>query len=570
MKKKIVSIMIFFTLVFTGIVFIPITVSADAVPVIDKYMNESEGELGDVINITIDVEIPEGLTNNWVYDYLPWGFEYVFGSYMINGVYETPFYYDDDLIYDNFTVPGIYQITFKTKIVEAKSWGEIEVINTASIYWENDTGWYYSEDNVTFTILPFEELHKNVGIPKADVVFSFDLTGSMGTVIVQAQENATKIINDLQTSISDVAFGVISHVDYPHYYEDYCGYTSQYGDNDSDWDGYGDIFGDYAYKTDLDITEDATTAISTIAGLSLYSGGDGPQNYARVLNESRSLSWREDSVKYVILFGDNLPHDCDYWSYSTGGDPGEDEIAGTADDIDFETVIANLATDGIKVLAIDCSYLGVYSAFYQYMADETGGHYFTIGDTGVPETIEGLLKSAAEDVEIMEKTWVQWPVFIDVENPYEFPMNDTRIYDRFGGEIQIDYIKTEDTNYTFEYLNYNKKKAEVEIYEDGILIGTYDLDKDGVTLGAEPYEFYIYWTGKSHKIHFQWNIGTLNPEEFIGIIIGASTDTNPAGHQEYTSPGIYELNSGATLKFSDPYTQLSAYTDSVYVTVLPE
>jgi len=46
---------------------------------------------------------------------------------------------------------------------------------------------------------------------------------------------------------------------------------------------------------------------------------------------------------------------------------------------------------------------------------------------------------------------------------------------------------------------------------------------------------------------------------------------NPAGQQEYSTSGIYKLNSGATLKFIDPEQdmQLSAYTNSIYVTVLP-
>ncbi len=44
------------------------------------------------------------------------------------------------------------------------------------------------------------------------------------------------------------------------------------------------------------------------------------------------------------------------------------------------------------------------------------------------------------------------------------------------------------------------------------------------------------------------------------------------GKQEYTESGEYELNSGATLKFIDPEQdmQLSAYTDSIHVVVLPE
>ncbi len=77
--------------------------------------------------------------------------------------------------------------------------------------------------------------------------------------------------------------------------------------------------------------------------------------------------------------------------------------------------------------------------------------------------------------------------------------------------------------------------------------------------------------GKSEKVSLKWEIGYLLPGETARLILLVSTDLNPAGHQEYTSPGIYELNSGATLKFIDTEqdTQLSAYTDSIYVTALP-
>ena len=36
------------------------------------------------------------------------------------------------------------------------------------------------------------------------------------------------------------------------------------------------------------------------------------------------------------------------------------------------------------------------------------------------------------------------------------------------------------------------------------------------------------------------------------MICEANTDINPAGKQEYSSPGEYEFNSGAVLKFNVP------------------
>ena len=76
-----------------------------------------------------------------------------------------------------------------------------------------------------------------------------------------------------------------------------------------------------------------------------------------------------------------------------------------------------------------------------------------------------------------------------------------------------------------------------------------------------------YTRGRSEKVFLVWEIGTLSPGEdaFLAFII--STDLNPAGKQEYTSPGCYELNSGAVLKFRFGGEQYSVQTLPMYVTV---
>jgi hypothetical protein len=97
-------------------------------------------------------------------------------------------------------------------------------------------------------------------------------------------------------------------------------------------------------------------------------------------------------------------------------------------------------------------------------------------------------------------------------------------------------------------------------------LGTWDLDKDGVTTedGSR-----IYWTGKTHKAHFAWNIGDLAISNSKEITIGVSTDKNPAGEQLYTETGGHELHSGATLKFIDEDSmQLSAVTAPIKVTAV--
>lgn len=74
--------------------------------------------------------------------------------------------------------------------------------------------------------------------------------------------------------------------------------------------------------------------------------------------------------------------------------------------------------------------------------------------------------------------------------------------------------------------------------------------------------------GTSNKVFFTWEVGTLAPGEMAEIRFEISTDLNPAGHQEYTSPGCYELNSGAVLKFMFEGHQESVYTLPIAVVVI--
>jgi hypothetical protein len=147
-------------------------------------------------------------------------------------------------------------------------------------------------------------------------------------------------------------------------------------------------------------------------------------------------------------------------------------------------------------------------------------------------------------------------------------LSNVRVYDRLGAELMIEGIcidtpKYEPYDYNFTYAPYELNGA-VDV--DGV---SGWLNKDGVTFGSEPFEFEIYWTGNSVKAHFQWNIGSMSVGQTRTIFLVVSTDTNPAGHQEYTSCGNYWLNSGATLKAIVDSTgkQFSAETNGIQIHV---
>jgi len=144
-------------------------------------------------------------------------------------------------------------------------------------------------------------------------------------------------------------------------------------------------------------------------------------------------------------------------------------------------------------------------------------------------------------------------------------LSDVIVYDRLGAELMIEGIS--DSNpydpieYNFTYMPY---EWNGEVYVNNVLEG--NLNKEGVSFD----EFHIYWTGKSVKVHFQWNVGPMSSGQTKAIYVIISTDTNPAGWQEYTSCGWYYLNSGATVKAIDAFTgkQYSAVSDRIEIQVI--
>ena len=502
---------------------------------IEKMMSPTEGELGDVVHVTLTVGNEPGHTVT-VVDTLPSDFSYITGTFTVDGVPATPTVIKSEISY-TINDPGTYMIEFDVK-VDSAYWEDREVCNVATATWYDETGIIVDEMEVSecFIIHAFEELHKNVGIPKADVVFAIDLTGSMWDEIEEVKDNAENIMNSLAAQIGDVQFGLISYMDYTGTYTTTEPgsvpetYTATYG-----WAPAGD----YPYQLDQDITDDTSVMATKINALTLGSGGDGPQDYTRIIHESWNdpdLNWRTDAKRILILFGDNVPHDTDF-DYNndgtpdnTGGDPGPDTILGTDDDLDFETEVTNAAAADVHIMSVYSGWSPIRYP-WEYMASETGGGYYELTEAGqIPEAIEDLIKAQAQEtLTINEKTETQWAVVMDIINPFPYTMTNTIISDRFGAEIEMD--------------------EEVLVTH-----GTYDITTKG----------------KSEKMFLNWNIGDLESGETARLILLVSTDLNPAGIQEYSSPGIYELNSGATLKFIDPEQdmQLSAVTDSIYVTVL--
>ena len=153
-----------------------------------------------------------------------------------------------------------------------------------------------------------------------------------------------------------------------------------------------------------------------------------------------------------------------------------------------------------------------------------------------------------------------------------------------GSEITTELLEGDEEmgpfDYTFDYSadgDYEPgRHEEVTVHNTTDPVANGHVDWSGVTfegaVAGDPDTFRVFWTGNSCKAHFSWSIGPMEENESKIIYLVVSTDVNPGGHQEFTSPGITYLNSGATVKvlrhrwcWWRPF--YSATTDPIPITV---
>jgi hypothetical protein len=233
-------------------------------------------------------------------------------------------------------------------------------------------------------------------IPKADIIFAFDLTGSMGDEISIAKSSAISLMTQIDALVSDAEYGVMSYMDYPHRYTSYHGYSAEYGRAAS---------GDYAYNLDIAPTSDKTAVSTTINSMVLGYGADGPQDYTRIMYESYAdpaIGYRAGAKKILIMFGDNVPHDNNLnegvtsGTWTTGGDPGRDEIAYTSDDLDLQTVLGEMASNEVTLLKVYSGASGSMT-YWEYWCALTGGDAVELASASdLVDTVVALIEGEAE------------------------------------------------------------------------------------------------------------------------------------------------------------------------------
>ncbi len=259
--------------------------------------------------------------------------------------------------------------------------------------------------NVTAELAPGETMcvNKTVTVPtllpKADVVISVDLTGSMIEELTNLKTEIASIVEALSNETADLNVGIVSHEDYPEYY-DYCGYAAHYGDATNE-----------PFRVDQAVSGDFAAAKAAVQAMSAGGGADLPESYARVMWESghsdNLMGYRADAQKILIMFLDDRPHDC---GLDTGRDPGRDADVGTGDDIDLEDdAIPAMQAAGVTLLVVSS---GTHTALWNGIAGVTGGSAVQINADGtVPGGIS--LTELILDLVAEVETDVWWQVAAD-------------------------------------------------------------------------------------------------------------------------------------------------------------
>jgi hypothetical protein len=268
-------------------------------------------------------------------------------------------------------------------------------------------------------------------IPKGDIIFSFDLTGSMADELAVAKTEAINIMNSLDSLISDAQYAVISYMDYPAFYSS-CGYSSTYGSGI-----------DYAYDLNQPLTSDKDTVADVINSLNLGNGNDGPQDYTRIFYESYSdpgIGHRTGAKRVLLNIGDNIPHDCNLnegvpgktGTRSTGVDPGRDAVTLTADDLDLQTVLSEMATNGVTLLELHG--YSVDLEYWEYWTSLTGGALYQLGSAEeIPQAIDSLIKEEATHIssltlEVTTPGYESWLTSVNPSSYADITLPATRTF----------------------------------------------------------------------------------------------------------------------------------------------
>lgn len=393
--------------------------------------------------------------------------------------------------------------------------------------------------SLLLTALPLPVAHAGAwdGLPDGcvreggvDVLFLLDVSGSMGGVLSSVKSQASGIMADLRANLTDVRFGASSLVDYPAAYS-YPGYSASYGSG-----------ADYPWRLHQDLTTDDAATQAALDGIQLLFGDDWPESYSRALYEAgETVSWGPERLKLVVFFGDAEPHDLGFNGRNTGGDPGRDAVAGTADDLDFETVVAGLAARGVRVLGVNS---GTAAPTMSYLAAQTGGAWASLGSTAsmrafVVDLVQDEVRqdAAAPQVRFDLPDGDGPPrLFVDGADAGPSPAATHAVA---RGDLPVQVAASDDC-----------LVERIDLYADGLLLGSVPAASGSFTWPASAASPGVHrlvavaedWVGRTARVEMPVTVLRLDAGAralgaYAGVNVPASVELTAGGAQAMTAGG---------------------------------
>jgi hypothetical protein len=230
----------------------------------------------------------------------------------------------------------------------------------------------------------------NADAPAAtDVLLILDTTASMETALAAAKAEIETSVNQINSDLPNVHYAVAQVRDYQNV--------------------YGEP-GDTPWELVQPMTDDTASVVNAVGGLHASGGGTAPESYARALWEGRlggSVGWRPQAKHVIVLVGDAFPHDDDLdqgipsadWivgsPWNTGTDPGPDETVGTPDDLDWQTVLSQLASDETPLMFLFYRGTDPMLPYWDSWTAATGGLMENGGSGQLPTDLVYLVERGA-------------------------------------------------------------------------------------------------------------------------------------------------------------------------------
>jgi hypothetical protein len=229
-----------------------------------------------------------------------------------------------------------------------------------------------------------------------DVMFLFDTSGSMGSVLNEAKAEIGAVIEHINATLPDARYGVAEVRDFPS--------------SEAEAEGF-----EKPWRLDQALTSDSGAVKAAIEPLFALGGGDGPESYGRALWETDTnpnVGWRDDARHVIVLVADNVPHDHELdegipeadWVVAPPWDTGEElggawAIPGTqwtpGTNLDFQSTMTELGLDGKPLEDVDFSGPNGYLPYWEHWAGLSGGHTLAGASGDLATSLTTLIETGA-------------------------------------------------------------------------------------------------------------------------------------------------------------------------------